>query len=99
MAAPSPPRSAPATALSCAAASAALARVRRDFPAWAVFYAPDAPAWRRWTAVRRLPLLRAERLMRHRSRIVGSTLDGFLSALGAEQRTQDRHAHVLRGTW
>ncbi|GLU49039.1 hypothetical protein Nans01_33900 [Nocardiopsis ansamitocini] len=71
--------------------AAALARVRWDFPAWAITHTPDTDPQRAWSAHRRAPLTRAEHSSGRRRHLHASTLDALLAQLGAEQRALDDH--------
>ncbi|GLU47587.1 hypothetical protein [Nocardiopsis ansamitocini] len=71
--------------------TAALARVRWDFPAWTITHTPDTDPQRMWNAHRRAPLTRAEHSSGRKRDLHAPTLDALLTQLGAEQRALDDH--------
>ncbi|GLU49951.1 hypothetical protein [Nocardiopsis ansamitocini] len=75
--------------------AAALARVRWDFPDWAV--TQDDRSDTTWSAHRTVPLTRAEHRAGRSRRLCAETSDGLLVRLGREQRALDEHHIHHRG--
>ncbi|GLU49685.1 hypothetical protein Nans01_40360 [Nocardiopsis ansamitocini] len=73
--------------------TAALARVRWDFPAWTITHTSDTDPQRMWSAHRRAPLTRAEHSSGRKRHLHAPTLDALLAQLGAEQRALDDHPY------